>query len=86
MYFRARRSIPASAPSSVTFTTRPRIMSARNGSSGCVAESATRASRLMFLSLTRPAAELTTMRSPSVSAHTGETCGLPSAIRVARWT
>src|SRR5579864_5570087 len=38
----------------------------------------------MFLSFTRPSAELNRMWLPSKSTHTGVTCGLPSGITVAR--
>src|SRR5215472_10662534 len=45
---------------------------------------ATRGSRRMLLSLTRPLAELTRTCLPSKSTQTGVTCGLPSFISVLR--
>src|SRR5262245_27155598 len=48
-------------------------------------ESATLLFRRMFLSLTRPLAELTRICDPSRSNQTGVTCGRPSGIKVARW-
>src|SRR3972149_2161196 len=47
-------------------------------------ESAPRLLRRMFLSFTRPLAELTRICVPSKSHHTGVTCGEPLAISVAR--
>src|SRR3974377_151307 len=41
--------------------------------------------RRMFLSLTRPLAELMRKCAPSKSNHTGATCGLPSCMMVARF-
>ena len=45
---------------------------------------ATRVSLAAFLSFTRPTAVFTSIVSPSRSTHTGETCGEPSGMRVAR--
>src|SRR5690606_27549280 len=46
--------------------------------------SATRGSRRMFRSFSRPLAVFTTTCSPCRSHHTGVTCGLPSDMRVVR--
>src|ERR1700740_1650720 len=45
---------------------------------------ATRGSRRIFLSFTRPRAELIRTCLPSKSTQTGVTCGLPSELRVLR--
>src|SRR5439155_13682900 len=48
-------------------------------------DSATRASRFVFLALSEASPVQTRIRSPSRSTHTGATCGEPSGISVARW-
>src|SRR2546428_2224411 len=48
-------------------------------------DSATRASRFVFLALSEASPVQTRIRSPSRSTHPGATCGEPSGISVARW-
>src|SRR5213593_2165554 len=74
----------ASAPASVTSTTRPRIERKRYALSGSeIARATTRRSR-MFRSLTRPRAELIRTWLPSQSNQTGVTWGVPSGMIVPR--
>src|SRR3989304_1378456 len=74
----------ASAPCSVTSTTRPRIARCRYGLSGSRIASATLGVRRMLRSFTRPLAELMRRWLPSQSNQTGVTCGLPPGMTVAR--